>query len=676
MRDNSLPDELISEILSPALKVSDHVFSDTSHISPFASYGFRESTSAYLLVCRSWLRVATPLLYSVVVLRSKAQAKALAAALSENPELGHFIKKLRVEGGFGPPMQTILKSSPNITDLFLTLEIYSSDNVGGLCKGLGFINPSGLILQNFRSKPLNNKTVSQLLKGLSQALGKWDNLVVFDCPFEGSESHGAAALLPVLTTKQIHTLVIPSSWESTWAYTAFKACPLQTIQVKETVSEWERKQLASKDPGLIALLEFTAETTSKLRAPEPELPLIAPSLNPSFIPWADAPREVLDKLWARILSFAMPSTSPKLDLLLISKSFYRLALPCYYEHLRIRRADRLFPISSILTRETTLGSHIRTLTLFGEYSDDEDAGDTADGKSPQVKPSDFIIAILSRTNNLVEFSSGSRFTEASSFIRMDDLQLSWDAFETLAKYSGSTLREFLGRIKAHDSNASPIAFNSLKALQKLWWRCGARFPDVTTVSSDALQSLEALRISSAHSSFLSVLSEMKLPLLRHVILSERFTIQSQDAFFQTHGSKLTELTISDNIVESLGAKLFEFCPNLSVLTLLGFTEYPPDFKHFHPPRQVPSLIKIIFESYYGMTHKEAEPSWNNFFTNFKSQHCLTGLQEMRFTYCKWPTNEREIAKSCWVRWAEMMLTQGVSLVDLNGTKWRPRLKVK
>jgi hypothetical protein len=144
MSDHSLPDEIISEILSPVLKVSDEIFSDTSKVSPFAKYS--ESTSAYLLVCKSWLRVSTPLLYNVVILRSKAQAKALSLALARNKELGQFIKKLRVEGGYGTPMLIILQSSPNISDLFVSLEIYSSDNSSGLCKGLSLLNPNRLIL--------------------------------------------------------------------------------------------------------------------------------------------------------------------------------------------------------------------------------------------------------------------------------------------------------------------------------------------------------------------------------------------------------------------------------------------------------------------------------------------------------------------------------------------------
>ncbi|KAJ7177652.1 hypothetical protein C8R46DRAFT_810000, partial [Mycena filopes] len=114
-----LPDEIISEILSPALKVSDERFSDTSDVSPFSKYEL--STSAYLVVCKDWLRVATPLLYNIVVLRSRSQANALEKVLASHPEFGAFIRKLRLEGGYGMAMHTILKAAPNVTDVFLTL---------------------------------------------------------------------------------------------------------------------------------------------------------------------------------------------------------------------------------------------------------------------------------------------------------------------------------------------------------------------------------------------------------------------------------------------------------------------------------------------------------------------------------------------------------------------------
>src|ERR1700733_14396674 len=131
---NILPDELIKEILTPALKVPDDLFSNTSSPSPFSTYS--RSTSSYLVVAKAWLRVATPLLYHVVILRSKAQAQALEATLHENPQLGKHIKKLRVEGGYGTALYSIIKSAYNLKELFLSLEIWSSDSISGLCRGL------------------------------------------------------------------------------------------------------------------------------------------------------------------------------------------------------------------------------------------------------------------------------------------------------------------------------------------------------------------------------------------------------------------------------------------------------------------------------------------------------------------------------------------------------------
>ncbi|KAK7035977.1 F-box domain-containing protein [Favolaschia claudopus] len=678
MPDNSLPDELISEILSPALKVSDEVFSNTDEVSPFSSYG--ESTSAYLVVCKSWLRVATPLLYNTVVLRSKAQAKALAAALSGNSELGHFIKKLRVEGGFGPSMQTVLRCSPNVTDLFLTLEIYSSDSTAGLCKGLSFVNPSRLVLKDIKYKSLANKMVSQLAVALSQALAKWDKLVVFDCPFQGSYGT-AATLLPAITSKQLHTLIIRNIEDSDWAYESFQACPLKLIQVKEPVRNYEREDIPLYNPALMALLRYSEEPSKyKAKAPVPalEMLLIAPPLNPSFVPMANAPKGVQDELWARILYFAM--SSRKLSLLLISKSFYRLALPFYYEDVVVRRTQRLSELSSILKRETTLGPCIRTLALayYDDYydyydldSDDEEFDDVLQKKWLALKSSraDSIFAILSQTNNLVKFGSDHLFDNPGIM----DPFISWDAFETLTACSGSTLHEFIGSINSQQ-HASPIVFNDLKALRVLWWRCNTVFSKAKGLSADALLNLEMLRVSEADSSFLRVLSTLKLPSLRHVVLSELFP--NQEIFFKAHGFKLTELSVSGSIFGALGAKLLDYCPNLSILTLSDrFNSNPPDFKHLHPSQQVPSLVKIVFLSEHWISHKSYESQWNDFFTNFKPRH-LGGLREMRFKCYVWPTTERDIAKSHWVRWAEIMLAQGVSLFDKNGTKWRPRLKVR
>lgn len=215
------PDEIISEILSPLLKHSDEVFSDTSEKS-LVIPGF--SSSAYLLVCKAWLRVSTPLLYNVVILRTTGQAEALEKVLKENRVFGSFIKKLRIEGGFGPATHTILKCAPNITDIFMTLSIWGTDNTTGLCNGLPLINPRRVILVDgtasnefitpSSSKPKKNKQVYRLLETLVAVIPKWDKLTTFVFPYVDVEENAtsterAYALAEALRkSKSLETLLV------------------------------------------------------------------------------------------------------------------------------------------------------------------------------------------------------------------------------------------------------------------------------------------------------------------------------------------------------------------------------------------------------------------------------------------------------------------------------------
>ncbi|KAK7006816.1 hypothetical protein R3P38DRAFT_2555040 [Favolaschia claudopus] len=113
--------EVITGILAPLLHVPDEVFS-TSTMELLLNPEY--SSSRYLLVCKAWLRIGTPLLYDVVILRTTFQADALAAVLEARNDLGLHIKKLRVEGGFGDSMETVLRLAPNITDIFFTLGMW------------------------------------------------------------------------------------------------------------------------------------------------------------------------------------------------------------------------------------------------------------------------------------------------------------------------------------------------------------------------------------------------------------------------------------------------------------------------------------------------------------------------------------------------------------------------
>jgi F-box-like len=173
---SQLPDEIIKEILAPALHVSDEAFSHTAdhEANPFASYGL--SSSTILVVCKSWLRVATPLLYETVVLRSKAQAQALAGVLKANQQFGRFIRKLRVEGGYGSPVGEILRCSPLLTDLLIATTLYSNESIAGYLKGFQSVNPRRLIVldDRLRTSAIRKKIYLALAEAVRHS---WTNLV-------------------------------------------------------------------------------------------------------------------------------------------------------------------------------------------------------------------------------------------------------------------------------------------------------------------------------------------------------------------------------------------------------------------------------------------------------------------------------------------------------------------
>ncbi|KAJ7348805.1 hypothetical protein DFH08DRAFT_1079253 [Mycena albidolilacea] len=666
MSDNSLPDEIISEILSPALKVSDEVFSDTSDVSPFAKYS--ESTSAYLLVCKSWLRVATPLLYNVVILRSKAQAKALSVALSGNEQLGQFIKKLRVEGGYGPPMHTILKCSPNISDLFLSLAIYSSDNTSGLCKGLSLINPTRLILRDSEGrKSLVNKMVSQLLDALSKSIPKWDRLRVFDCPFTMQPFRTETVILPLAQGNRLHTLTLPNIHGLVWAHAVFKGCPLKVIHIKRPVENWEERYLPETDPVLMSLLKFERWAPPKVQESAVDLPFIAPSLNPSFIPMAGAPAEVYDVILARILYFAM-AVPHRLPLLLVSKTFHRLGLPHHYTHVVLRQLMHISQFGSIILNNPSVGPHVRSLALkYWDWHDEEDESSVDDR-------ADAMLTILSQTSGALRIT-GEALSMTSMSYHMA-ASISWDGFAAMARCSGHTLREFSVKI---DSTTHPSAavFADLVALRILEWKCGASFL-LTEIPQDGFPNLEDLQISSADESFLTALSLMDLGSLRRVNLWESGI--NVDAFLDAHGPKLTELSLSHSNLRTSKDKIIEVCSNLRSMTIRSLPynrDKPPEAIHFSSPHAVvASLTKITLDvSYFSKIPKDEMAAWDRFFTDFQLES-FPNLREMEVKCCVWPTSEREIAKSCWVRWAEILLKRNISLADKDGTKWRPRLKVK
>jgi hypothetical protein len=169
-----LADELLQMILAPSLTIPHAQFIDSSPVV-FGENDVVSSASA-LLVCKRWLRIATPLLYEAVVIRSTGQSHALADALRENPAFAGHVKKIRLEGAYAS-LGEVLTRCTKLTTLVILLRIYSDANVTGLCRALPMIDPKDVILRD--EWQMDNAKIRKALIALCDVIPKWKNLVCF-----------------------------------------------------------------------------------------------------------------------------------------------------------------------------------------------------------------------------------------------------------------------------------------------------------------------------------------------------------------------------------------------------------------------------------------------------------------------------------------------------------------
>ncbi|KAJ6505815.1 hypothetical protein C8R47DRAFT_1066692 [Mycena vitilis] len=649
-----LPDEILSEILSPALKVSDELFSDTSDVSPFAKPSL--STSAYLVVCRDWLRVATPLLYNVVVLRSKSQANALEKVLAKNTEFGRYIKKLRVEGGYGAAMHTILKSAPHITDIFLSLVIYSSDGTQGLCKGLPLINPRRVILVDpFSSKALKNKHLTALTEVIFSSLKKWDNLRVVDYPEAPSTF---ARLTDALAQSQVQTVSLPEVWElPDYVYTLANIPSVQVIQFKGELS-----------PGLQQNINANARLKTVVRYPSPsrdtaqgqsdKAPDILPSLDPLFVPMQSASDETRELVWKHILLFAMADAFPLTDII----GLERLALPYMFDCLNLNHSYHMGSLASQLLSRPELGPCIRHI-LWPHY------GSTTDS----------MLTVFSCATNLQIMSANAEMPRKH--------------LDVLTKTARSSLRELKARFSRDQIPISVLA--RLQELQVLELSCSSvTFTCVPTLR-DGLDKLHTLRIQYIMQDFslLPALATLSLKSLR-TLQSEKYPVVNYEAFWvaltqflTARGKTLLHLKFKHDPENTPQFKLFDVCRELiDVEFMVRDSEPTASGLYFFECLDLHDAAPIPKQDYHEQTYPRVKTAIqasslppNTMMQrsrSFQPEHVssaprdpgpLIGLAYNRD--CR-----REISKSTLIPLSEAWLKHGIKMTDGAGQHWIPRVK--
>ncbi|KAJ7651051.1 hypothetical protein FB45DRAFT_997748 [Roridomyces roridus] len=636
-----LPDEIISEILSPALKVSEELFSDTSDVSPFSNY--TPSTSDYLLVCKDWLRVATPLLYSVVVFRSKAQANALQQVLKASPEFGRFIKKLRVEGGFGAAMLTILKSAPHIRDLFISLSIYSSDGTGGLCKGLHLVNPHRIILVD------PHRIFGYPDVGLYFDLSPWLTK--------------ATEFSQLLAQTQVHTVTFNSSFSDIpqWITTFYTIPSLKVLEFQRPLDEKLVSKIES-DPQLKKLAKY--KRIYKQTHVEPD---IAPSLNPFFVPMQFASEETRETVWKRVLFFVMYTEemrSPtfkfsrrpsdlypsRIPILCVSKYFHRLALPYLFESLHLSYHMDITGLAQLLEKAPHLGSCIRRIFTAGIPT------------TSSIYKQAILVVFRHAPSLEVLAPAGDRLQHACAY---DSIDITIELFDELGKVAGHSMQELSVSLPDTEVPLSSLErFTLLRVLDIGGF--GLRGEDLRgKPPSNVLNTVQELRIRET--SVVEFFANTRLDSLRTLVLTPVYSrIQTFEYLVQVHGEKLHHLTLG----RLHGFQVFDFCPNLTNIKLLDRDDLKPLAPHS------PHYARVKISSPNLPKNDDPEEVEATF-------HMYPNLREIELQYLTWPTTElttgftrRGISKSNAVLLAESLLLKNIKVLNEKGRYWSTRLKIE
>lgn len=174
---SKLPEELLHETLKHLFHISPSEFqSQPSHWDRHLGRYPRPHLKLLLLINKQWYRICTPLFYSCLELASDTAMEALASTLLATPLLGQYIRRLRLEGGYGRSLLAVVKHAPNVRVLSVQLDVLSKIPTSGLTRALPLFDPRELHLHGLARRRMNQKT-EVLTEKVLAALPAWKSLV-------------------------------------------------------------------------------------------------------------------------------------------------------------------------------------------------------------------------------------------------------------------------------------------------------------------------------------------------------------------------------------------------------------------------------------------------------------------------------------------------------------------
>jgi len=173
----SFPEEVLERILALCVDAQTDAFANPSWHTRQVS----RRASSILLVNKTFLRIATPLLYNTVVIRSSHQLSTiLDNVFRPNPELAAFVKTVAISGGSYDGLEDFVRLCVNLEEFDMTLdntpwEEDLREKFGESLMGMRKIK--SLVVR--KDAYLTLEKPKHLMNQLSNAITAWKSLVSF-----------------------------------------------------------------------------------------------------------------------------------------------------------------------------------------------------------------------------------------------------------------------------------------------------------------------------------------------------------------------------------------------------------------------------------------------------------------------------------------------------------------
>jgi hypothetical protein len=170
----SIPEELLDTILDLCIVTA-------ADRPPWHVRSPERSRASLLLVNKTFLRIATPILYKTVLLRSPSQLSSiLINTFRPNPKLASYVKTIILPGGAHDGVEELFQFCRNTQLLDVTLDKNplgpgTTSRFGNSLRQMKRIRH--LVIR--KDAYLSQEKPKYIISQLSQAIGYWDSLVCY-----------------------------------------------------------------------------------------------------------------------------------------------------------------------------------------------------------------------------------------------------------------------------------------------------------------------------------------------------------------------------------------------------------------------------------------------------------------------------------------------------------------